>query len=453
VGGVEISASLDKMANSVAVAYSFVAAGTQAVGGRKTTAWSTDTTSQGVYGTKEYLSSASGLTDAAAEAQRDVILALRKYPQASATQTGGNSPATVTIECRGWWETLDWKYYPAGFPTGPSYAVTAGSTTQNIGQTGTYLMLTQTFEPGTIPFKPTSVWFYVSKTVSAPTSPITVYIQRVRTVGGLTQITTMFTGSIPAASVGTSIGWVECVAVTSKTMVTQAGDTYRILVYGNAALGATYYTFGVNEALGYTSGSLRLHTTKNLLASLTAGSARATDADLLFQIDADTSVYPDLLAAAAIGSGEFITGYDLESPTATAMSAYQDGDSTLRQLAEAMMLVGGASGRRLLSTIDINRFCRMYEEPVATATYRMDREGVLTTITGGQVIPYCPPIGAYVQMTDIIPATADLGLITDPTIQFIEGATWNESGGLSIQFKGEDTIELLTKVAMDHPGA
>jgi len=186
---------------------------------------------------------------------------------------------------------------------------------------------------------------------------------------------------------------------------------------------------------------------------LTAGAPRATDADLLFQIEADTSVYPDLLAAAAISSGEFITDYDLDSPTTTPMSSYQDGDSTLKQLAEAMLLAGGPNGRRLLASVDINRKVRIYEEPAATATYLMDKTGKLMTGTGGAVIPYMPPVGVYVRILDMLPASADLGLFSDPTLQFIEGAEWSAGGGLKVEFRGERLIDELTHVNVDAPRA
>lgn len=123
---VDIAVTLDDMANRVAVAYSLVAAGSQTVGTRATTSWTEDTTSSGEYGTKELLASIDGATTAQAENVRDRLLALHKYPLAI-PQAAGRKNRTLSIGqysrggaavrgagrlvCRGWWHTLDWRYY------------------------------------------------------------------------------------------------------------------------------------------------------------------------------------------------------------------------------------------------------------------------------------------------------------------------------------------------------
>lgn len=121
VGAIELRAGLATMINKVAVAYSYVEPGTATVGLRKTTAWAEDTTSIGAFGTKERLSSQSGLSDAAAEALRDAILAAQKWPQATTSQnfgasrgrmgfSGADNSQSATLYGVGWWRTLDWRY-------------------------------------------------------------------------------------------------------------------------------------------------------------------------------------------------------------------------------------------------------------------------------------------------------------------------------------------------------
>jgi len=119
-GALEIAPSLDSMANRVAVAYSYVEPGSQMVGQRKTTAWADDVDSQAEYGTKQLLSSASGLSDAAALGRRAAILAGQAWPYGGLSQfgsprgavrySGAKKSASATLVCRGWWETLGWKY-------------------------------------------------------------------------------------------------------------------------------------------------------------------------------------------------------------------------------------------------------------------------------------------------------------------------------------------------------
>jgi len=68
-------------------------------------------------------------------------------------------------------------------------------------------------------------------------------------------------------------------------------------------------------------------------------------------------------------------------------------------------------------------------------------------------VPYMPPVGVYVRIMDMLPASADLGLIADPTLQFIEGAEWSSSGGLKVDFRGERSIDELTRISQDAPRA
>lgn len=121
-GSLEVRASLAQMANRVAVAYSFVTPGTSEVGERKTTAWAEDAESIAEFGYKELLSSQAGMSDAAAEARRDAMVAALRYPQA--LTSGGMVPRgrlvdsraehsqSATLYCRGWWSTLNWRYAP-----------------------------------------------------------------------------------------------------------------------------------------------------------------------------------------------------------------------------------------------------------------------------------------------------------------------------------------------------
>lgn len=114
VAGVEISVkgiafglSLDRMSNSIAVAY------TTADGETATTAYLADDDSVSTYGTKQLLITADGVTTTAAEQRRASALNRRKLPIATPPYSRGGTGdgVTVTLDCRGWYDTLDWQYY------------------------------------------------------------------------------------------------------------------------------------------------------------------------------------------------------------------------------------------------------------------------------------------------------------------------------------------------------
>lgn len=111
VGAVQVGVSLDEMANKVAVAYGSIAPGSAAAGTRNTTDWASDADSVAEYGTKELLvTDPRGYTQTA-ENLRDRILAETRYPVPTVRvgQPGGEPSARLI--CRGWWRTLDWRYY------------------------------------------------------------------------------------------------------------------------------------------------------------------------------------------------------------------------------------------------------------------------------------------------------------------------------------------------------
>mgnify|MGYP001559044191 CR=1 FL=1 len=110
VGAITVGVSLDDMANKIAVAYSYIPAASTTPGERKTTAYSSDTDSTAEYGTKELLASLSGASDAQATGKRDTLLAAKKYPVPTVQMIGENS-LSASLKCRGWWDTLRWRYY------------------------------------------------------------------------------------------------------------------------------------------------------------------------------------------------------------------------------------------------------------------------------------------------------------------------------------------------------
>lgn len=107
-GAVTVGASLDALGNSVAVAFTETDPVSHATL-QDTTAWSTDATSTAEYGTRQLLLSFNG-EEAAAIKLRDTALAARKWP-APTVRVGSLSEPGGVLRCRGWWDTLSWKYY------------------------------------------------------------------------------------------------------------------------------------------------------------------------------------------------------------------------------------------------------------------------------------------------------------------------------------------------------
>lgn len=110
IGALEISVTIDSMRNRVATAYQ-----DEATKARATTSWVSDSDSVTEYGTREMLYAISETDLAAAEGARNAILSQLRYPipgiSVKGQTAGENVPVSGVLLCRGWWDTLDWKYY------------------------------------------------------------------------------------------------------------------------------------------------------------------------------------------------------------------------------------------------------------------------------------------------------------------------------------------------------
>lgn len=140
VGAVVVVATLDTVANKIRVAYTTRKVGVSS-GQRKTTDWAQNDDSTDDYGIKELLLSKARKTEAEAETWRDTELAARAFPvpdylpQSDAFTKGGKpqDEDVALVYCRGWWETLDWRYYEdsTGFE---SYEETGTPAAVKVGQ-------------------------------------------------------------------------------------------------------------------------------------------------------------------------------------------------------------------------------------------------------------------------------------------------------------------------------
>lgn len=101
-----ISVSLDGVYNSVAVRYGVLGAGDVVPTDSAITAFAIDTVSQAELGTLEYITEMEQADAATAVARRDLFLSQRSNPLLVPDSPGGRS---VTLECRGWWDTLGMK--------------------------------------------------------------------------------------------------------------------------------------------------------------------------------------------------------------------------------------------------------------------------------------------------------------------------------------------------------
>lgn len=440
-GALEVAVSLDSMFNRVAVAYSYLAAGSESAGERKTTAWADDLDSQGEFGIKELLSSAEGnMSDAAAEAIRDAVLTAQRWPQGGLAQTGNararaGSKKTLgaTLNCRGWWQTLGWKQ--ANVATANTVSHTPAVTDDaGIGYDTTYSKYAQSFAVGNFSMRAISITAQYKKT-NTPTDNITISLQA--DVNGAPSGTALASVTFAITTLTGTYAILTHVFTAAYTL--PPNSTFWIVWERSGALSTNDVKLGVTRPGTYTGGKLRYYSTSDSLWHDDPGNA-----DAYFAFNQDNSIVSTTQIQDLITQyGQFLTATDLET-SGVALPSYQDGDSSALAAIEALMAAGGTNGRRLLAEVDVNRRVRIYEEPApSTAALWMDDNAVVHESGGRLANVYQPPLGQWVRLKDVIPGVVDLTKIVDPSLQFIEESSWSAGGGAKYAFKGRPSVESI----------
>lgn len=435
VGPFEFGVTLDSMSNSVQVAYSLLETGAKAKL-KKSTSFAEDAESTAEYGTRQIISSQGDLSDAVALARRDTILAARRWPQGVVSQAS----ATGSLNCRGWWDTLGWQYASVDLIVGASYVATS-TTVQAMGDASAREKLVQQFLSSSAGGSAIRAEIYANK-VGAPTDNLTVGIYALDGSGNPTGAA-LCSGTIAGANLLTSQAWVTVAFTTGGTLADSTGYGLQISRSGGAD-GSNYYQVSVNTALGYGSGSFKIFDGANW-------AARSPDADMPFVVYMDNSVEVTAqIADLATDYGEFITAVDVEAASSVSLPSYRNGETTALQEISKLLLAGGVNGRRLLADVDSQRRLKIHEETgSASVEYKLSRKNMIQRGSEIPLLSYMPPVGKWVRLVDVIPANVDLTKLSNPTLQFVEGATWAESGGLTLQFRGQPAVNDMFKLRYD----
>jgi len=411
--GVGFAVDVDSMSNDVAVAYTDNNI-------RFTTQWSSDADSVAEYGEKEILLTMAEATATDALQRRDTYLAASKYPTPT-LQTAGARSGQARITCRGWIDTLDWKYY-SNAAGKESYEV-VGQGGREIGEDNRPY-LAQSFQiSSAAAWSASSVWLRPWKE-GAPSDNLVVSLHADNS--GEPDSTALASCTVAGADIDEYADWMEFALSASVTL--QPSTTYWIKVVRSGAVDtANFYMMDTNTDAGYTSGILRLWNT-DIDAWVTE--PENWQGDLLFKVVGVSST-TDQITTLVTAAGQFLEGTIIENASGVETNPYRDGDSTALYELEQLLLTGTSNDRRLLCEVTRERYLRVYEEPArpsGSASYALGKNGTLTTqyltVTDNTLCP----VGMWAHLADVIPATVDLSLITDPNLFLVEEAEVDGDG-------------------------
>jgi hypothetical protein len=431
IGGLAFEASMDMLANKLAVKYTYLEAGSPigATGEARTTAWGYDAQSIALFGTKELIANANlVLTDTAALGRRDTELAIRRQLHAKASAGLGvpNDYAEVRIECRGLYDRLNWRYANWPAVAGPGYTTTSAAE-QAVGAASTSSKAGQIITVGAGNINVVQVSIYARKQ-GTPADNLQAAIYAVDAALEPTG-SALASWSLAGGSVGAALAWITQ-SVTEVEL--QASTQYMLVVSRSGAADASnYYLVGVNAALGYAGGALKILNGSNWVA-------RSPDADMNFELrvnDLVESAYQVRDLVTNFGPS-LITGVKLVSLSGVKLRSYRDGSTTALDEIEELLETGTADSRRLMCEINAERLFILRVEPAETVvSYYITEEGRQLGPGLTELPAHRPAIGVWCRLRGWLPVSGESAKLSDPTLQFVEEAEWS-GGRVSFKFRG-----------------
>ncbi len=391
--------TLDSMGNKVAVAFTENSA-------RDTTAYSSNTSSTGEYGTFETLLSRRELSAAAAEQLRDTHLDVYKFPQVEYRFSTRPRETRATLTFRGWGDPMRRRYYTNDQGL-EQYVV--GGDGREIGEDDRPIAA-QSFQVSSAAgWTLTEIWLRIWK-VGTPTDNLLVSLYD--NAAGDPNASIDSAPALAGANVPSNRTWTKF-TLSSGTALSTGTDRWIHVARSGGVDASNYYMIDSNWDRGYANGVLKLFSTVN-------NAWQSKSMDLNFKA-VGTVATTTQISNIATASGEFISGIDIEDASGVTTSLNRDGDYTAMKEMTKLLDIGTSNSRRLLADISRSRRLRIYEEdPITTVNYKMDKNRNLRTINGNPVRKEDCLVGVWVELEDFIPPTVDTSILANPSPVFID---------------------------------
>jgi hypothetical protein len=426
-GAISIGVSLDPMANSVRVA--FASANGADPGTRTTTPGATDAESIAEYGTKELTVSLGDGSLLQANQLRDIVLSQRRFPVPTPGLGDANAVATATLQCRGWWSTLDWRNYAKAAVAEKNESFGGGNAYMDFNSTNTGLAQSFRFASGLS----SEVWAVdtVDMLVGTFTQPLALELRSNTSLN--------VPGALLATSTSLASGGVDIVAndrtltrFTFPTSVNLQGNPTYWLQFNNA--GAEVVIVNVQQTDVYPRGELL----RKVAGVWTQINIPNWDAYFVINgVEQTTQQIGEMVTA----SGQFLTGTDVLTPSGVWANPYRDGDkSALSEIAD-LLKAGSVSAVRILANVTPARRVQLYAEPAAMQVdYWLDGKGQLYDASRNPIGAELCPVGVWVGLKDVLPPSISLSRLAPVSPFFVESASVDvRSGKWRPQPRGTDS--------------
>jgi hypothetical protein len=260
-----------------------------------------------------------------------------------------------------------------------------------------------------------------------------------------------FSGNQTAPSAPNETDFISEVAPMSLTTYTMRAPNGAVLAL---SAGATYWIVLDTDATGGFNGAEFFIVQRNPDGSSDGdllrwdGSAWQATAGVLLHIVSGTKETTRQIAEIVADVMPFLTGVIVEDDSGMFNSGYRDGDTTAKKELDELLAIGTTAGKRLLATVTRERYLRVYEEPAIGAdAHRLGSDGLLKDSLGNPVPAHTCPVGMWVKLVDVIPATADTSVLGSPSPFFVDRTEYNaRSNRLRLEPKAAPSPRDIGKV-------
>lgn len=389
--------SLDSLANRVRVRYTNNDPASEAEGEALVTPWADDLQSQAAYGIKELELRLDVADQTQAEAYRDRQLELRASvrpnlsPSAPPSLPGkgaGGLGLSLSLECKGYWHTLNWRYYEqaAGRIENRSGL---RDISQSMGVSGEEYLY-QSFTPSSGGWLLDVVYLPVMAAGGIPADDIQLDLcaDDAGVPGAVLASASL------AGNTLTEGGFTWMKFVFSSPITVLASTLYYLLISRTGSLTwSGYYKILCDPLCAYTAGQMRRW-------NGSGWTAKTPDCDLQFRIlgRMETTDQIALMADGECG-GQFLYGVILEQESALYADPYREGLGRAGEEIEALLRAGVSGGNELVAQVNAGRYLVVRARPDSSAvSYLLGADGILRDLYGNPAAPQAGIAGCWAQV-------------------------------------------------------
>lgn len=389
LGSLTADLDLGRLANRVAVQYWQRQAEVEWQGEKTYTDWAEDSHSINQYGVKERVLFLNSMLEEEALAARDAWLAASSQPEVRV----GNQPASpspgadrirLRLTCRGWWETIGWRY--AHLFDGYEGFAHPAQTIQYFGRYVNDAMYAQSFQTGYGPWRCGEVLVKLRQ-IGLCSDGVTASI--CADASGIPDTSApLASQTVPASAINGGLRWIRF-ALPSPPLI-QANTPYWLVLQRSGALNPSqYYTLMREDSNPYPGGHL-INWNGSSWVSVAGGNA---DVNFYLVGCKPRSERIEELVSADLG-GQFLNGLRLQAAVEGNTLLWRDGTLTCLEELRKLLQAGDTGGRRLLAEVCADRSLLIRGEPgEGEEEYVIALDGTIRERGGAELNPAFPAAG------------------------------------------------------------